>query len=68
MEVCLWKILLLLMQVVHKGSVNTQLKMIQKSGSDNVDLFTQYDELITTITTGYGLMRAIQDLIDGTYT
>ena len=68
MEVCLWKILLLLMQVVYKGSVNTQLKMIQKSGSDDVDPFTQYDELITTITTGYGLMRAIQDLIDGTYT
>lgn len=51
----------------YKGSANTQLKMIQKSGSDDVDLFTQYDELITTVTTGYGLMRAIQDLLDGAY-
>lgn len=51
----------------YKGSANTQLKMIQKSGSDYVDLFTQYDELITTVTTGYGLMRVIQDLLDDTY-
>lgn len=51
----------------YKGSVNTELKMVQKNDHGDVDLFTQYDELITTVTTGYGLMRVIQDLLDGTY-
>lgn len=51
----------------YKGSANIELKMVQKNDHGDVDLFTQYDELITTVATGYGLMRAIQDLLDGTY-
>lgn len=51
----------------YKGSANNDLKMVQKNNHIDVDLFTQYGELITTVTTGYGLMRVIQDLLDGTY-
>lgn len=47
----------------YKGSSNCTLTLVERS-NDDIDLITDYDELITSVQTGYELMRAIEDLIN----
>lgn len=53
------------MAYYYKGSSNVQLKLVEKS--DGIDLITDFGEIITTVTTGYGLMRVLEDLYDKKY-
>ena len=53
------------MAYYYKGSSNVTLKLVEKS--DGIDLVTDYGETVTTVTTGYGLMRALEDLYDDKY-
>ena len=50
----------------YKGSSNCTLTLVERSNGD-IDLITDYDETITSIQTGVGLMRVIQDLIDNRF-
>ena len=47
----------------YKRSSNCTLTLVERSNGD-IDLITDYNELITSVQTGYGLMRAIEDLIN----
>lgn len=50
----------------YNGSSNCTLTLVERSNGD-IDLITDYDETITSIQTGVGLMRVIQDLIDNRF-
>jgi hypothetical protein len=49
----------------YKGSSNVRLNLIEKI--DGIDLVTDYGEVITTVTSGYGLMRVLEDLYENKY-
>lgn len=53
------------MAYYFKGSSNVFLHLIEKG--DDIDLVTDFGETITSVQTGYGLMRALQDLQDDKY-
>lgn len=53
------------MTYYFKGSSNVSLRLVEKG--DDIDLVTDYGEIITSVQTGYGLMRALQDLQDDKY-
>ena len=53
------------MTYYYKGSSNTYLKLIEHPYG--IDLVTEYGETITSVTTGYGLMRVLEDLYDEKY-
>lgn len=53
------------MTYYFKGSSNTTLRLIEKG--EDIDLVTDYGEIITSVQTGYGLMRVLQDLQDDKY-
>ena len=50
----------------YKGSTNCTLTLVERSNGD-IDLVTDYGETVTSIQTGIGLMRVIQDLIDNKF-
>ena len=54
------------MTYYYKGSSNTYLELIERSDGE-IDLLTAYGEIITSITSGYGLMRVLEDLHDEKY-
>lgn len=58
--------IVLMAQYNYKGSINSSLTLKQTETGD-VDLYTSYGELITTVQSTYGLMRVIQDLEDDSY-
>ena len=45
----------------YRGSINSSLTL-EKRGNGDVDLISSYGEKITTIFTGYGLIRALDAL------
>lgn len=49
----------------YKGSSNIRLTLVEKE--DGIDLVTDYGEIITTVTSGYGLMRVLEDLYENKY-
>lgn len=53
------------MSYYYKGSSNISLKLVKHD--DDIDLVTDYGEIITSVQTGYGLMRVLQDLHDEKY-
>lgn len=53
------------MTYYFKGSSNVSLRLVEKG--DDIDLVTDYGETITSVQTGYGLMRVLQDLQDDKY-
>ena len=53
------------MSYYYKGSSNISLKLVKHG--DDIDLVTDYGEIITSLKTGYGLMRVLQDLHDEKY-
>lgn len=53
------------MAYYYKGSSNTTLTLVEKS--DGIDLVTDYGETITTVQSGYGLMRILEDLHEDKY-
>lgn len=57
--------LVLDMSYYFKGSSNISLTL--KKVGDDIDLVTDYGETITSVQTGYGLMRVLQDLHGGRY-
>lgn len=57
--------LTLSMTYYFKGSSNISLRLVDKG--DDIDLVDDYGETITSVQTGYGLMRVLQDLMDGKY-
>lgn len=54
------------MTYYYKGSNNTYLELIECSDG-GIDLLTAHGEIITSIASGYGLMRVLEDLRDGKY-
>lgn len=54
------------MSYYYKGSSNVSLTLKETTGG--VDLITDFGETVTTVTTGYGLMRVLEDLYDEKYT
>ena len=50
----------------YKGTNNTHL-MLKEGPDGDIDLVTEFNETITTIRTGRGLMEVIKDLLDGRY-
>ena len=40
---------------------------VLKTNGDNIDLLTDFDETITSIQTGYGLMRVLENLTRDVY-
>lgn len=48
------------MTYYYKGSSNIRLELRQVD--DDIDLITDYGERITSVQTGYGLMRVLEDL------
>ena len=53
------------MAYYYRGSSNTTLTLDEKTSG--IDLVTDFGEVITTVTTGYGLMRVLEDLYDEKY-
>lgn len=53
------------MDYYYKGSSNISLKLVKVG--DDIDLITDYGETITSVQTGYGLMRVLEDLHDNKY-
>lgn len=53
------------MAYYYKGSSNVYLRLVENG--DNIDLVTDFGETITSVQTGYGLMRALQDLQEEKY-
>lgn len=53
------------MTYYYKGSSNIYLRLVAMG--DDIDLVTDYGETITSVQTGYGLMRVLQDLSEGKY-
>ena len=54
------------MEYHYKGKSNDVVVLIQNYGED-VDILTSYGEVVTTVQTGYGLSRALQELQDGEF-
>lgn len=57
--------LVLDMSYYFKGSSNISLTL-RKVG-DDIDLITDFGEIITSVQSGYGLMRVLQDLYENKY-
>ena len=53
------------MTYYYMGSSNIYLRLVEMG--DDIDLVTDYGETITSVQTGYGLMRVLQDLSEGKY-
>lgn len=53
------------MSYCYKGSYNTYLKLIERACG--IELVTEYGETITTVTTGYMLMRVLENLYNEEY-
>lgn len=50
----------------YKGSSNVCLRLVEQSNGD-IDLITDYGELITSVQTAYGLRRVLEDLENGVF-
>ena len=60
------KITLNLTPYFYKGSSNSTLTLVQYANGD-IDLITDFGEVITTVQSGYSLMRALEDLGAGKF-
>lgn len=56
--------IILNMDYYYKGSSNIYLRLVEQSNGD-IDLITDYGELITSVQTARGLRRVLEDLENG---